>query len=79
MTEVLVEPNVDLIPELKKRRPMDVVLNVGVGITEQSSAPYYSMSLKNDPAIGVFLAGHGYQAREMTFANTVFVDKELID
>ncbi len=162
---VLVEPNVDLVPELKKKRPKDVVLNVGIGITEESAAPYYCMTLsqwntfdkdeaqrrvaksggavkiekavnmplvpinrvidehfkgkapdylsidvesldlailktldfsrfrpkvicaetlvalgiRNDPAIGVFLAGHGYESRGMTFANTVYVDRVLMD
>ena len=162
---VLVEPNVDLVPELKKKRPNDVVLGVGIGITEESSAPYYcmtlpqwntfdkaeaerratkskgevkiekvvplplvpinrvidehfkgkgpdylsidvesldlailktldfskyrpkiicaetlvAMSLKNDPAIGEFLAGHGYEPRGMTYANTVYMDRVLID
>jgi len=42
---VLVEPNVDLIPELRSRRPRDTVLNVGVGLTEQTSADYYCMSV----------------------------------
>ena len=161
---VLVEPNVGLIPELKKQRPKDVVLNVGIGITEELAAPYYCMtlsqwntfdkdeaerrvaksggavkiekvvnmplvpinrvidehlkgkgpdylsidvesldlailktldflrfrpkvicaetlvalSIRNDPAIGVFLAGHGYEARGMTFANTIYIDKTLV-
>ena len=162
---VLVEPNIDLVPELKRKRPGDVVLGVGIGITEESSASYYcmtlpqwntfdkdeaerraakskgevkiekvvalplvpinrvieehfegkgpdylsidvesldlailktldfskfrpkiicaetlvAMGLKNDPAIGEFLTGHGYEARGMTYANTVFVNKTLID
>ena len=42
---VLVEPNIDLIPELKAKRPGDIVLNVGVGQTEQSTTDYYCMSL----------------------------------
>ena len=42
---VLVEPNVDLIPELRSKRPRDTVLNVGVGLTEQTAADYYCMSL----------------------------------
>jgi FkbM family methyltransferase len=42
---VLVEPNIDLIPELKAKRPGDTVLNVGVGQTEQSATDYYCMSL----------------------------------
>jgi FkbM family methyltransferase len=161
---VLVEPNVDLVPELKRKRPKDVVLGVGIGITEAASAPYYcltlaqwntfskdeaerlvaksagqvkiekvvplplvpinrviaehfpgkgpdylsidveslelailqtldfarfrprvicsetlvALSLRNDPAVGEFLAGHGYEARGMTYANTVYIDKHLL-
>ena len=45
---VLVEPNVDLIPELRSTRPRDTVLNVGVGLTEQASADYYCMSVIQD-------------------------------
>jgi FkbM family methyltransferase len=42
---VLVEPNVAMIPELKSYRPGDVVLNVGIGITEQKEADYYCMTI----------------------------------
>ena len=42
---VLVEPNVDLIPELRAKRPGDTVLNVGIGLTSQSAAEYYCMGL----------------------------------
>jgi len=41
---VLVEPNVDLIPMLRSNRPGDTVLNVGVGLSEESAADYYCMS-----------------------------------
>lgn len=43
---VLVEPNIDLIPDLRSRRPGDTVLNVGVGLTDQSTGDYYCMSLR---------------------------------
>jgi FkbM family methyltransferase len=42
---VLVEPNVDLIPELKHKRPEDTTLNVGVGIDAQAAADYYRMTV----------------------------------
>jgi FkbM family methyltransferase len=42
---VLVEPNVDLIPELKAMRPKDTVLNLGIGVTDQDSASYYCLTL----------------------------------
>jgi FkbM family methyltransferase len=39
---VLVEPNVDLIAELKRARPEDVVLNIGIGFSaEEETADYY--------------------------------------
>jgi FkbM family methyltransferase len=40
---ILVEPNVDLIPSLKKERPEDTVLNVGIGPTT-TTADYYRLS-----------------------------------
>ena len=40
---VLVEPNVDLIPMLRSKRPGDTVLNIGVGLSEKSAADYYCM------------------------------------
>ncbi len=36
---VLVEPNVALVPGLRRRRPGDVVLGVGIGITDEPAAP----------------------------------------
>lgn len=42
---VLVEPNIDLIPELEAERPGDTVLNVGIGLTDQRAADYYCMTL----------------------------------
>jgi FkbM family methyltransferase len=42
---VLVEPNVDLIPELSDKRPGDVVLNVGIGLTAEEAADFYCMTL----------------------------------
>ena len=42
---VLVEPNVAMIPELKYFREGDIVLNVGIGITEQKEADYYCLTV----------------------------------
>lgn len=42
---VLVEPNVDLTPRLKKERPRDVVLTAGVGIDDTAELDYYILSL----------------------------------
>ena len=42
---VLIEPNVAMIPELKAYRPGDIVLNVGIGITEQKEADYYCLTV----------------------------------
>jgi FkbM family methyltransferase len=41
---VLIEPNIALIPELKAKRPGDIVLNIGIGVTEQKEADYYCYS-----------------------------------
>lgn len=41
---VLVEPNVDMIPILKKDRPEDTVLNIGIGVTNDTSADYFRLS-----------------------------------
>ena len=38
---VLIEPNIALIPELNAKRPGDIVLNIGIGATEQKEADYY--------------------------------------
>jgi hypothetical protein len=51
---VLVEPNVALIPELRKRRPGDTVLDIGVGVTGDDSADYYQRS------------GKGLETRELS-------------
>jgi FkbM family methyltransferase len=48
---VLVEPNVSLIPELKAKRPGDIVLNVGIGVTDQIEANYFCYS---DPGFNTF-------------------------
>jgi len=43
---VLVEPNVDLTAELKRVRPNDVILPVGIGFTDKEEvADYYRMDL----------------------------------
>jgi FkbM family methyltransferase len=41
---VLVEPNVDLVPVLRKERGRDTVLNVGIGVDTVKEADYYRMS-----------------------------------
>lgn len=40
---ILVEPNIDLIPILKKERPEDTILNIGIG-PENSVADYYRLT-----------------------------------
>jgi FkbM family methyltransferase len=42
---VLVEPNVDLTPVLKKVRPRDVTLTAGVGVDDTAELDYYVLSL----------------------------------
>src|SRR5258707_7554974 len=41
---VLVEPDPTLVPELVRRRPRDICLNVGVGAVADPGAPFYVMS-----------------------------------
>lgn len=41
---VLVEPNVDLIPDLKSVRPKDTTLNIGIGMDDTQEADYYVMN-----------------------------------
>lgn len=49
---VLVEPNPALIPKIKEVRPEDKVLNVGIGVTDQSQADYYI--IKDLPGMNTF-------------------------
>jgi FkbM family methyltransferase len=42
---VLVEPNPDLTPKLKRERPRDVVLTAGIGFDGTAEADYYVTSL----------------------------------
>ena len=42
---VLVEPNLDLIPEIKARRPDDTVLNIGIGVSDRDAADYYCLTM----------------------------------
>ena len=41
---VLVEPNVSLAPELRRVRPGDTTLNVGIGVTDDPAADFYVMA-----------------------------------
>lgn len=38
---VCIEPDASMIEEIKKTRPNDTVLNIGIGITEQENANFY--------------------------------------
>jgi FkbM family methyltransferase len=42
---VLVEPNVDLTPRLKRERPRDVVLTAGVGVDDTAELDFYVLSM----------------------------------
>lgn len=48
---VLVEPNVDMIPDLKGKRPGDTVLNIGIGLDDTTEADYYVL---NYPQLNTF-------------------------
>jgi FkbM family methyltransferase len=41
---VLVEPNVDLTPRLKRERPRDTILTAGIGVDETTELDYYVLS-----------------------------------
>lgn len=41
---VLVEPNVDLTPRLKRERPRDTVLTAGIGVDDTAELDYYVLS-----------------------------------
>ena len=63
---MLVEPNVALIPRLKEKRPDDIVLNVGIGLTDQAEADYFcysdpswTRSARRRPSAGLPPAGSG--------------------
>ncbi|MBN9523219.1 FkbM family methyltransferase [bacterium] len=48
---ILVEPNVDMIPLLRRERPGDTTLNVGIGLTSATEADYYRI---NEPSWNTF-------------------------
>lgn len=48
---VLVEPNPDMAPRLKGKRPQDTVLTAGIGVTNETHADYYLIS---DPSWNTF-------------------------
>lgn len=48
---VLVEPDPSLVPELRRRRPGDTCLNVGVGAVADPGATFYVLS---NPALNTF-------------------------
>ncbi len=38
---VCIEPDIEMVSVIKKQRPNDTVLNIGIGITDQQDAPFY--------------------------------------
>lgn len=38
---VCVEPDIEMIEIIKRQRPNDTILNIGIGVTEQSKADFY--------------------------------------
>jgi FkbM family methyltransferase len=51
---VLVEPNPAFCRKLRSRRPGDTVLNIGVGITDQTEADYYMLSGRDGDYLNSF-------------------------
>jgi FkbM family methyltransferase len=52
---VLVEPNPPLAAELRATRPGDIVVQAGIGVTDQAEADYYE--IKDNPMLNTFSAG----------------------
>ena len=48
---LLVEPNVDMIPVIRRERPDDITLNIGIGLTTATEADYYRI---NEPSWNTF-------------------------
>jgi FkbM family methyltransferase len=48
---ILVEPNVDMIPLIRRERPDDTTLNIGIGLTSATEADYYRI---NEPSWNTF-------------------------
>lgn len=38
---VCIEPDVEMFKVIRKKRPRDIVLNIGIGIDDQDNAPFY--------------------------------------
>jgi len=49
---VLVEPNPTYVQELKRVRPLDIVVQAGIGVTEVDAADYYE--IKGNPMLNTF-------------------------
>jgi FkbM family methyltransferase len=70
---VLVEPNPYFVKRLKSRRPNDVVVAAGVGVTDQAEADYYV--LKQHPMLNTF-SKEQVEFRQQGYAESV-VEKVL--
>ncbi len=69
-TGVLVEPNPGYTPLLKKVRPRDTVLQIGIGVTDQTEADYYvtqnsQLNTFSKEEADRLIATHGPQAVTM--------------
>lgn len=53
---VLVEPNPALTEQLRAVRPGDIVVQAGIGVTEQAEADYYE--IKGNPMLNTFSPDH---------------------
>jgi FkbM family methyltransferase len=80
---VLVEPNVDLAPKLRRVRPGDVTLNVGVGVTDDPAADFYVMEDEQrhtfDKGVAEMLQQQGMKLREVVKMPLVNVNQMIAD
>ncbi|WP_029630153.1 FkbM family methyltransferase [Zavarzinella formosa] len=65
---VLIEPNVDMIPDLKGKRPGDTVLNIGIGLDDTPETDYYVM---NYPQLNTFDADEAKRRERDSGGKTV--------
>ena len=68
---VLVEPNVDMIPDLTSQRPGDTVLNIGIGLDDTEEADFYVL---NYPQMSSF-DGDDARRREKETGGKTFIKR----
>jgi FkbM family methyltransferase len=72
-TGVCVEADVTLITEIKKVRPKDAILNVGVSVSNKTEATFY---IFDEPSINTFDEQEAYKREK--FGTHKIVDKRIV-